>query len=162
MKATQTVHSNLTILAQLLERLDRSATPVNAGQYRNVAERLGQEPGASRPVSVLDSARDLLSSDTYLRALGQLRMRGRSIEVDEYGLDPKVEARWQPFFDFLYGTYWRVRVKGVHNIPDTGRCLLVANHSGTIPYDGAMIKTAVQREHAARRPVLSRAPPRRS
>ena len=114
---------------------------------------MAPEPADPRPASMLDSARELLKSDYYLRAWGQIGLRGRSLEIDEYGLDPKVEENWQPFFDFLYRTYWRVGVKGVENIPDAGRCLLVANHSGVIPYDGAMIKTAVLREHPARRSV---------
>ena len=36
----------------------------------------------------------------------------------------------------------RVRAEGVEHIPD-GRCLIVSNHSGQLPYDGAMIGTAV-------------------
>jgi 1-acyl-sn-glycerol-3-phosphate acyltransferase len=147
--------------ARLDRFLRRAMGPQAAGRAREVlvegterlAERLGQDGAEPRPGSVLGSARDLLSSDAVLRAWGQLGMRGRSIDVDEYGLDPKVAARWQPFFDFLYGTYWRVQTRGVHHVPDAGRCLIVANHSGTIPYDGAMIKTAVAREHSARRPV---------
>jgi DNA-binding LytR/AlgR family response regulator len=35
-----TVHKNLALLARVLERLDRSAQPVDAEQFRAVAERL--------------------------------------------------------------------------------------------------------------------------
>ena len=31
--------------------------------------------------------------------------------------------------------------------PREGRCLLVANHSGTLPFDGMMLRLAVRREH---------------
>jgi 1-acyl-sn-glycerol-3-phosphate acyltransferase len=41
----------------------------------------------------------------------------------------------------------------MNNIPESGRCVLVANHSGTLPLDGVMIKTAVKREHPRARDV---------
>jgi 1-acyl-sn-glycerol-3-phosphate acyltransferase len=36
---------------------------------------------------------------------------------------------------FLYRHYFRVEVFGMENVPD-GPCLLVANHSGQLPFDG--------------------------
>ena len=47
----------------------------------------------------------------------------------------------------LYHWYWRVDVEGVENIPTEGAALLVSNHSGTLPLDGAMLKVAVLKEH---------------
>ena len=35
----------------------------------------------------------------------------------------------------------------MENVPARGRALLVANHAGIIPYDGAMIRTAILAEH---------------
>ena len=103
--------------------------------------------------TVFDTARELLSTDYYLRKWGRLGMRNRSEEVDEFGFDPVYEQKVLPFFNFLYERYFRVETEGVERVPATGRCLLVANHSGTLPYDGAMIKTAVRREHPAHRDV---------
>ena len=103
--------------------------------------------------TVFDTARELLSTDYYLRKWGRLGMRNRSEEVDEFGFDPIYEQKVLPFFNFLYEKYFRVETEGVERVPATGRCLLVANHSGTLPYDGAMIKTAVRREHPAHRDV---------
>ena len=31
---------------------------------------------------------------------------------------------------------WRPHVEGIEHIPNTGRCIVVANHSGTLPLDG--------------------------
>ena len=45
-------------------------------------------------------------------------------------------------------TYFRVETRGLGHIPDDGRALIVANHSGTLPYDGAMIMHAVSRSIA--------------
>lgn len=74
-------------------------------------------------------------------------------EVDEFGMDQAFVESVRPLFEFLYGDYWRVEVKGVENIPKSGRCLLVSNHSGVVPYDGAMIRVACLNEHPGHRNV---------
>lgn len=107
----------------------------------------------SEGAAVFDTARELLSTDYYLRKWGRLSMRGRSEEVDDFGYDPVYEERFRPFFNFLYSTYFRVETDGIENVPAAGRCLLVANHSGTLPYDGVMLKTALKREHPQHRDV---------
>jgi 1-acyl-sn-glycerol-3-phosphate acyltransferase len=63
---------------------------------------------------------------------------------DPFGLDPAFRDLVVPAFRFLHDRYWRVEVTGLHHIPTSGPALLVANHSGAIPFDGAMIVTAVQ------------------
>ena len=116
-------------------------------------------PPSSRTLPVegeptaFDTARELLSTDFYLRKWGRIGMRNRSEEVDDFGFDPVYEKKVQPIFDFLYDKYFRVELDGIEHVPSTGRCLLVANHSGTLPYDGVMIKVAVKREHPAKRDV---------
>jgi 1-acyl-sn-glycerol-3-phosphate acyltransferase len=80
-------------------------------------------------------------------------MANRAEDVDEFGYDPVYEQRVLPFFDFLYEKYFRVEVHGLENVPDEGRCLLVANHSGTIPFDGIMLRLAIRREHPRHRDV---------
>ena len=105
------------------------------------------------PPGVLDTARELLSTDFYLRKWGRMGLRSRSEEVDEFGYDPVYEQKVLPFLDFLYEKYFRVEVHDVARVPGEGRCLLVANHSGTLPLDGAMLWRAVRREHPQRREV---------
>ncbi len=78
-------------------------------------------------------------------------MRDRSEVVDEFGRDPAYLSRIEPMLDVLYRRYFRVQTVGLENIPDTGRALIVANHSGTLPWDGAILMHAVRREHPARR-----------
>lgn len=103
--------------------------------------------------TVFDTARELLSTDFYMRKWGRLGMRNRSEEVDDFGYDPVYEEKVRPLFDFLYERYFRVETEGLDRVPSDGRCLLVANHSGTLPYDGAMLRIAVKRGHPARREV---------
>ncbi len=98
-----------------------------------------------------DAARELLSSEYYLRQWGRVAMRDRTESVDEFGLDPVYQSRWQPVLDFLYDRWWRVEVEGIENVPTTGPVALVANHAGALPYDGLMLSMALRREHPAAR-----------
>jgi 1-acyl-sn-glycerol-3-phosphate acyltransferase len=74
-----------------------------------------------------------------------------SEEVDEFGYDERFAETIRPFWEFLYTVWWRVEAAGIDHVPDTGAGLLVANHSGVLPYDGMMIKLAVRHQHPARR-----------
>lgn len=80
-------------------------------------------------------------------------MRDRSDVVDEFGRDPLVSAKVEPLLELLFAKWFRVSVEGDANLPEAGRGLLVANHSGTLPYDGAMLMHAVRRHSASRRDV---------
>lgn len=62
---------------------------------------------------------------------------------DGFGLDHAFRARVIPVFRFLFERYWRVEASGLHNIPASGPALFVSNHSGALPFDGAMIATAL-------------------
>jgi len=74
---------------------------------------------------------------------------------NEYGVDPFgfnrefSLAALAPFI-WLYRHYHRVEVHGIERVPP-GRVLLVSNHSGQLPMDGAMIGVAM---------VLEARPPR--
>jgi 1-acyl-sn-glycerol-3-phosphate acyltransferase len=74
-----------------------------------------------------------------------------SEEVDEFGHDQRFSETLMPLFEFLYTIWWRVEVQGIEHLPETGAGLIVANHSGVLPYDGLMINLAVRHEHPARR-----------
>lgn len=69
------------------------------------------------------------------------------LQSDGFGFDPKFTERVTQVALWLYRNYWRVEVDGVKNVPSRGRALLVANHAGIVPYDGAMIRTAIIAEH---------------
>ena len=62
--------------------------------------------------------------------------------VDPFGFDPRYMQRFLSLGAWAYSTYFRCQTFGIDNIP-AGRCILVGNHSGQLPYDGAMIATAV-------------------
>ena len=76
-------------------------------------------------------------------------MSERSGEVDEFGLDATALASAAPLLEFLYERWWRVDLQGLEHLPAQGPALLVANHSGLLPYDGLMLAHGVERWHAS-------------
>ena len=74
-------------------------------------------------------------------------------EIDPFGCDTEFLDKLDPVARFFHDTYFRVSSRGVDNIPEDGRVLLVANHSGTLPYDGAMVVSTVRIRHPAKRLV---------
>lgn len=133
---------------------------------RGATEKLGEAPGGAfggfqtlvsqAAQTAPEMAKGLFAVlEGYLNGLKEVlakRERGE-YEVDEFGLDPEFAQMSRPFFRFLYKTYWRVTTTGIANIPGSGRALLVANHAGVMPWDGAMINMAVWEEHPSPRYV---------
>ena len=74
--------------------------------------------------------------------------------VDQFGFDPQYnDAVVMPVLRFFFDTWFRVEVSGIENIPDDGAALIVANHAGTLPFDGPMVSVAVHDHHPRRRDV---------
>jgi 1-acyl-sn-glycerol-3-phosphate acyltransferase len=66
---------------------------------------------------------------------------------DEWGFDEDFAELVEPFFAFLYESWWRVKVVGAERVPAHGRALLTANHAGILPWDATMISMSLLREH---------------
>jgi 1-acyl-sn-glycerol-3-phosphate acyltransferase len=93
------------------------------------------------------AAADELSAMPYFeKQWGRKSLTSRSDEVDDFGLDPAYESKVRPVAEFLYRRYFRVKTTGIENLPNSGRCIIVANHSGTLPLDGLMLRTAMHLE----------------
>jgi 1-acyl-sn-glycerol-3-phosphate acyltransferase len=91
-------------------------------------------------VSLTDNLRERLRAWTWELGGDQLRERLARLKPpgNEYGVDPFSIAAIAPIL-WLYKRYFRVEVHGIERVPATGRVLLVANHSGQLPFDAAMI-----------------------
>jgi len=125
----------LSSISRELPRLARHAP-------RAAAEALG----AART----DELRRLLTgAASFVARQAELASRhGRGeTAADAYGFDREWTESLLPLFEFLYEHYWRVRTSGLENVPGDGRALLVSNHAGVLPFDGAMIRTAILTEH---------------
>lgn len=76
------------------------------------------------------------------------RRLGGDYEVDEFGFDRQfTDTLLLPALRAVYQHWFRVEVSGAENIPADGPGLLVANHSGTLPWDAVMTAVAVH-EHS--------------
>lgn len=72
--------------------------------------------------------------------------------VDEFGFDPQYnDAVILPVLRFFFEKWFRVEVSGIENLPAAGAGLVVANHAGTLPFDGPMLSVAVRDQHPAHR-----------
>ncbi len=98
---------------------------------------------------IADALRERLKAWTFelggpgTRArLDQLTPPRNEYGVDPYGLDVDyVVAAIAPLL-WLYRRWFRVQLHGVEKVPE-GKVLLVANHSGQLPFDAAMIEVGL-------------------
>ena len=86
----------------------------------------------------------------------QARLEKLTPPKSEYGVDPYgfdldyLTSAIAPLL-WLYRRWFRVETHGIDRVPAEGPVLLVANHSGQLPFDGAMIDLAL---------LIDRDPPR--
>jgi len=108
--------------------------------------RAGLDSGLELPEAISRGATALPrdARETVTRILERL---DGDYEEDEWGFDEGFAELVEPFFGFLYETWWRVKVTGAERVPAHGRALLTANHAGILPWDATMISMALLREH---------------
>ena len=73
-------------------------------------------------------------------------------QTDESGFDPHFHAHViMPLTRALYRNWFRIEMRGVEHVPDEGAALVVANHSGVLPFDAIMLQTGLLDAHAQHR-----------
>ncbi len=73
-------------------------------------------------------------------------------QSDEFGFDPEFNTDVAlPLLRPLYRTWFRVQMRGLQHVPASGPALVVANHSGVLPFDALMLQTGIFDEHPAHR-----------
>jgi 1-acyl-sn-glycerol-3-phosphate acyltransferase len=131
----------------------REPEPETGDDLTQALEALGREIRARFPSHGGEPARAAIDWDALYadvrRRFGTFGMSERSGEVDEFGMDEVVLRRARRVLDLLYDQYWRVSLAGVENLPASGPCLIVANHSGLLPYDGLMLAHGIERPHGS-------------
>jgi 1-acyl-sn-glycerol-3-phosphate acyltransferase len=115
-------------------------TREEAGIWASVRDLVG----AFAPLSVRD-----LESELRDR-LAKIPTRLNEYGYDPFGFHPDVARRALYPSALLYRYYFRVEVNDIDRVPE-GRVLLICNHAGQLPFDGAMLGTAM---------VLDAEPPR--
>ena len=105
--------------------------------------------GLPAPAGETGWKRSLAGGIAFLRR----RMTG-DYDVDDFGYDPDfTDNVLMPPLRLLYEKWFRIDTLGIHNVPDTGGALLVANHSGTIAVDAVMTAVALRDHHPQQRPL---------
>jgi len=125
-----------------VRRLQRNAPMYAIQGLSELSTRLRDITG----LEVIDMTR-VMEIAQFLYQQQELAKRGANYAVDEFGFDAAWTESFLTLFKSLYRDYWRVETTGMENVPATGRALLVANHAGVLPWDGAMIKTSLFVEH---------------
>ncbi len=136
-----------SVLLKIEERIQNSAESMRP----TFTEKT--EPTSANKDTSLDEIVTGLNPFNLRRKYHEFSLSMRSEEVDLFGFDPIFDRFVRPIFDFLYTKYWRVETYGISNIPRSGPCLMVGNHSGSLPYDATMLKMAVLKEHPNHREV---------
>ncbi len=62
---------------------------------------------------------------------------------DAWGFNIKNMKNNMRFTKFLYENFYKVEAFGLENIPKDGRCLIIPNHSGQLPFDGMLVAYAM-------------------
>lgn len=127
------------------EENGRTARPLERGLFSLAAKASAllarREDGEGGVRGALRSWTRSLGGDAFEERLAGLSSRANEYGVDPFGLDLEFsKAAIAPVL-WLYKHYFRVEARGVEHIP-AGRVLLIANHSGQLPFDGAMIGAA--------------------
>lgn len=76
-----------------------------------------------------------------------------SFGYDAWGFNSDAYKIGISIFKPIYEKYFRVEATGLENIPSDGRLLLIANHSGQLPIDGALVGYALATNPHAPRAV---------
>jgi 1-acyl-sn-glycerol-3-phosphate acyltransferase len=71
--------------------------------------------------------------------MDRLELPWSDFGVDPYGISRKHVARFMTMLGALYKGYFRVKARGVENVPPRGRAMLVGNHSGGFAVDAGMV-----------------------
>jgi 1-acyl-sn-glycerol-3-phosphate acyltransferase len=89
--------------------------------------------------SLVRQALNLLDGERGLERLETMPFHDEGFGFDRFGLER--EAFWGAYLGarLLYRYWFRVRSTGHEHLPRTGRAILASNHSGLLPFDGAMI-----------------------
>ena len=85
-----------------------------------------------------DWLKEVSGFDRVETALAMIDTGGR--EFDEWGFSPAHSRGFGTFALNMY-RYFRPELTGIENVP-AGRVLLIANHSGQLPFDGLVIGVA--------------------
>lgn len=96
----------------------------------------------SDAISAVDDFMTERLGEEFNARLARVPTNLTSSGVDAFGMDPEWTKYALASAGLLHRNYFRTEVRGAEHVP-SGRALLIANHSGQIPIDGALIGAAL-------------------
>lgn len=157
------LHAELARFAHAAQRLVPPGAEVLVPTAQQTQQLLSRMLGPFFPRQWLQQSSAALNPDLW-RGAGYvaaylLRTQANSVQrrltgdyaIDDFGRDEGFLSVVLPLAQFMYQNYWRVEVTGLDRVPASGAGLLVSNHSGVLPFDGAMIGMAVYNGTAQQR-----------
>ena len=111
----------------------RPRAPGPTGPLRGLARVVGDR--------FVHFAEDVLGEDLDAR-IARITHHANEVGFDPFGFDPDTGRYALAAAAFLHRGYFRTEVFNIERVP-SGRCLVIANHSGQIPIDGLIIGTAL-------------------
>lgn len=133
--------------AEAPELFETEQDSLTIRQIWDLVDRLSQWPGIDAAINRAQEAGSDGLRDVVRRALTARAQR----PIDRFGFDLRYYEELFPLARWAHDHYFRVETRGVENIPNEGRVLVVANHSGTLPYDGSMVHATTRINHPKRR-----------
>jgi 1-acyl-sn-glycerol-3-phosphate acyltransferase len=131
--------------------LSDPGTRASAEDIAAVVREIDARRGASASGRGGEAPNELAQRISAIADFVSKRLTG-DYTVDEFGFDPLFNnALVLPLLRFFFQNWFRVEVSGIENLPKNGAGLLVANHAGTLPFDGLMLSVAVHDHHPENR-----------
>lgn len=122
---------------ELLEEIAERPAELTRRRFRGRALRVPHLADIESPPAA--SLIDRFLGDETRRRLDALEaLVSPDVPWDRYGFSPRTLRAAAPAFLAIYRGWFRVRSHGHEHIPPTGPAILVANHGGLLPFDGAM------------------------
>ena len=91
---------------------------------------------------IVEHASEKIAGDDLRARMEIVRQRYEAAGGDPFGMDVAKSRVPALIMEWLHRLYFRTEVIGLENVPQ-GRVLLISNHSGQLPLDGAMIVAAM-------------------
>ena len=95
-------------------------------------------------MSFLDRLKRLAAApdDDIAARTKALVVHGNEFGFDPFGMSRASLASIMTVVRFMYRHYFRAQAFGIENLPASGRVVIVANHSGQLPFDALVIGSA--------------------
>jgi 1-acyl-sn-glycerol-3-phosphate acyltransferase len=106
-------------------------------------DSLAQITSKAKHMKVREMLKNLLVSEETDRFVNSMPKTVGSFGYDPWGYNSETYKIALSVVKPIYDRYFRVEATGLEHVPKEGRVLVIANHSGQLPIDGALVGYAL-------------------